>query len=210
MKRKVQTEKKKLLFGTKSEKHFIHYVYGKCKKHGIKVILKDVKYLKVDGIRCSGYFDDQNKILAVAMKSKNSKEIFVHEFGHVTQFIDNCLPWKNLGQSLEKVTDWLHGKRVHNINRHIDIVKLMELDNEKRSVELIKNFNLDIDVEDYIKRANSYIYFYNRLKKTRKWSHPKNAPYNNKSVFKVMPSYFKKSYKTTPKNVEKIYEAENI
>lgn len=172
--------------------------------------LKDVSYLKVDGIRCSGYFDDSTMEMVVAMKSSYALEIIAHEFCHLTQFIDNCDPWKNLGNSLDKLTVWLNGKKVKNIDKCIDAIRDMELDNEKRAVEIIKLFDLDINIEDYIKRANSYIYFYNWLKKTRRWSNPKNAPYKNKNVLSVMPSQFKKSYAKTPAKIEKVYEQERI
>lgn len=205
------TEKKnKIAFGKKSEKHFLHYVRGKCKKHGVSLKLKPVTYIKVDGIRCSGYFDDSERVMVVAMKNKLALEILVHEFCHLTQFIDNCPPWKNIGDSLDKLTKWLEGKRVNNIHKHINAIRDMELDNEKRTVEMIKLFNLDISIKDYIKRANSYIYFYNWIKKSRRWSNPKNSPYKNENVLRIMPDRFQKSYTKTPLKIEKIYEKENI
>jgi hypothetical protein len=77
-------------------------------------------------------------------------------------------------------------------------------------VQIIKDFNLNIDIEYYIKKANSYIYFYNWIKRTRKWSTPKNSPYRNKALLKVMPKTFQKSYKKIPKHIEKIFSEQNI
>ena len=173
-------------------------------------MLRDVTYLKTDGIRCSGYFEDSEKLLVVAMKSPIALEILVHEFGHLTQYLDNCKPWKNLGDSLDNTFSWLSGKSVSNIEKHIDAVKLMELDNERRSVQIIKKFNLKIDIKLYIKKANSYIYFYNMIKKTRRWSSPNNSPYNNKNILAIMPDKFQKTYKTTPKKIQTVFEQENI
>jgi hypothetical protein len=173
--------------------------------------LREVSYLKLSGnIKCSGYFDDQRRMLAVAMKSPLALEILVHEFGHLTQYIDNCKPWRDLGNSLDKMTDWLQGKNVRNSDKHIDITKNMELDNEKRSVQIIKDFSLNVDIESYIKRANSYIYFYNWMKTTRRWSTPKNSPYKNQRLLQVMPKTFQKSYKTIPKHIAKVFKEENI
>ena len=173
-------------------------------------MLRDVTYLKTDGIRCSGYFEDSEKLLVVAMRSSIALEILVHEFGHLTQYIDNCKPWKNLGNSLDNTFNWLSGKKVSNIEKHIDAVKLMELDNEIRSVDIIKKFKLEIDIKYYIKKANSYIYFYNRIKKTRRWSSPSNSPYKNSKLLAVMPDKFQKTYKTTPKKIQRVFEKENI
>lgn len=199
------------IFGDKSAKHFLHYVKGKCKKHGIKLILRNVSYFRIDGnIRCSGYFDDSEKVLAVAMRSSTALEILVHEFGHLTQYLDNCKPWKDLGSSLDKMTDWLLGKNIQDYSKHIDATREMELDNEKRSVQIIKDFGLNIDIDSYIKKANSYVYFYNWIKQTRRWSNPKNSPYKNKILLKVMPKTFQKSYKTIPKHIEKVFAEQNI
>lgn len=198
-------------FGKKSTKHFLHYVAGKCKKHGIKLILRNVKYLKLSGnIKCSGYFDDSKKELVVSMNRKDSLEILVHEFGHLTQYVDNCDVWKYLGNSLNYVDEWLTGTNVRNYEKHIDASRDLELDNEKRSVEIIKKFGLDIDIDNYIKKANSYIYFYTWMKKTRKWSTPQNSPYTNKNVLSVMPSKFQKRYDKIPKKIQKVFESENI
>lgn len=199
------------LFGDKSARHFLHYVKGKCKKHGIKLILREVKYLRLDGnIRCSGYFDDEGGNLVVAMKSPLALEILVHEFGHLTQYVDNCKPWRNLGNSLDKMTDWLHGKDIRNSDKYINAARDMELDNEKRSVQIIKDFGLNIDIDSYIKKANSYVYFYNWMKTTRRWSSPTNSPYKNQRLIEVMPKTFQKSYRTIPKRIAKVFKEENI
>ena len=199
------------IFGSKSARHFLHYVKGKCRKHGIKLALREVSYLKLDGnIKCSGYFDDEGGMLAVAMKSPLALEILVHEFAHLTQYVDNCKSWRNLGNSLDKMTNWLIGKNVRDYERHINVARDLEIDNEKRAVEIIKQFELDIDIKDYIVRANSYIYFYNWMKTTRRWSSPSNSPYKNKALLQVMPKTFQKSYRTIPKHIAKVFKQEQI
>lgn len=207
----MEKKRNKKVFIEKSAKHFLHYVKGKCKKHGIKLILREVNYLVLNGnIKCSGYFCDDEKKLVVAMKSPIALEILVHEFGHLTQYVDNCKQWKNLGNSLNKLDDWLSGKNIRNYEKHINAARELELDNEKRAVKIIKEFDLNINIPDYIAKANSYVYFYNWLKTTRKWSSPNNSPYKNKSLIKVMPKTFQKSYKTIPKNIAKVFEEQNI
>lgn len=174
-------------------------------------MLREVSYLKLSGnIKCSGYFDDNKKLLVVAMKSPLALEILVHEFGHLTQYIDNCKPWRKLGNSLDKMTDWLQGRQVRNSDKHINAARDMELDNEKRSVQIIKDFDLPIDIESYVQRANSYVYFYNWMKTTRRWSSPSNSPYKNQRLLEVMPKTFQKSYRTIPKHIAKIFKQEHI
>jgi len=173
--------------------------------------LRKVSYLRLDAnIKCSGYFDDEGGNLVVAMNSPLALEILVHEFGHLTQYVDNCKPWRDLGNSLDKMTDWLQGQDVRNSSKYIDVARNMELDNEKRSVQIIKDFNLNIDISSYIKRANSYIYFYNWMKTTRRWSTPNNSPYKNQRLLDAMPKTFQKSYKTIPKRIAKVFKEQNI
>ncbi len=46
------------------------------KRLGIKTHIKDVKYVKLSGnIKCSGYFDDEEAILACSMGAKDGLEI---------------------------------------------------------------------------------------------------------------------------------------
>lgn len=108
------------------------------------------------------------------------------------------------------VDEWLEGKDIPNIKKHLATSRDLELDNEKRAVKLIKKFDLDIDIERYIKKANAYVFFYNHMLATRKWASPKNSPYRNKRLIEAMPAHFRMNYKTTPKRIEKIFIEENI
>jgi hypothetical protein len=86
----------------------------------------------------------------------------------------------------------------------------LELDNEKRSVKLIGKYNLSIDKESYVKKANAYLYFYHWMRKTRRWCSPNNPPYRNKNIVAAMPTTFRGKYDKLPKRFEKLFEQENI
>jgi len=86
----------------------------------------------------------------------------------------------------------------------------LERNNEMRSVRLINEWGLSIDVDKYIKKANSYLMFYNWMKQTRRWCKPNNMPYHNKRVVAAMPTNFKMDYTKLPKKFETIYREENI
>lgn len=195
------------------ETRFVKWVKRQCKKYGVKCELRNVKYLKINGtIRCSGYFDDTDSQpkLVVAMNQSDWLGILVHEYCHLTQWSDGIPLWKSAETSLVKVDEWLSGEEVENIEDHLAIVRDLELDNEKRSVELIRKWGLGIDVDNYIQKANAYVQFYNYLGKTRRWSKPNNAPYSNKNVVNAMPTTFRMNYKRMSKRVEKIFVTENI
>jgi hypothetical protein len=195
---------------TKKEKAFVDHVKLECKKYGIKCSLRPVKYLKLsNSIKCSGYFDETGKVLACATNKKDWLQILVHEYAHLTQWVDNCNIWKKVSKldSVNKMDQWLNGKSVKDYKRHIDLVKELELDNEKRSVSIIKKFDLtnSVDIDSYTRKANAYIQFYNYIKITRRWSDPKNTPYNNQSVIQAMPRVFRMNYKKMSKRVESAF-----
>lgn len=198
---------------TKHDKKFIERVKEDCKKYKISCKLKDVQYLKpVPSIRCTGYFDDENRSLQVAMKERDSFEILVHEYGHLTQWVDQVPVYTKASKYLYAVDDWIGGLNLPMpmVEAAIQGVVDLELDNERRSVKLIDKYNLSIDKEKYIRKANAYLYFYHWMKKTRKWSRPENMPYKNKRIVAAMPTTLRGKYDKMPKRLEKLFEQENI
>jgi hypothetical protein len=196
---------------TKKELAFIEYVKEECKKYGVKCKLRPVKYVKMDGnVKCSGWFDEEVPELVVAMNRPDWIEILAHEYGHLTQWRENAPIWKEAVKSLPKVWGWLDGENVRNIQKHIGVSRDLELDNEKRAVKIIKKFELKVDLEHYVKKANAYVQFYNWMLITRKWSKPKNSPYKNKNLVEAMSSKFNMRYDTLTPKLEKIFRTENI
>jgi hypothetical protein len=110
------------------------------------------------------------------------------------------------------VDAWITGTDLpsHIIESAIQGVVELELDNEKRSAKLIEKYDLSIDKEKYIKKANAYLYFHHWMRKTRRWSSSANPPYRNKNIIAAMPSNFRGKYDKLPKRFEKLFKQENI
>ena len=196
---------------TAKETRFVKYVRKQCKLYGIKCDLRNTKYLKLSGnIQCSGYFDEQTKVLAVAMNRPDWIEILAHEYCHLTQWVEGCKIWKDGTYGVDKVDQWLSGKAIRNIKKWLAYSRDLELDNEKRTVELIRKWGLNVDVDFYIKKANAYIQFYNYMYHSRKWSKPGNAPYGNQTIIEAMPSSFRMRYSEMSKRLLKLYKEHNI
>jgi len=191
---------------------FIKFVKKELKRNGIDCILTKGKTVKCEGALVGGYFSDSEKKLVCATGRcfNDWFAVFVHEYSHYTQWKDNCKPWSDVGNSLDIMWNWLNNKDYPNINKHIDKCKNLELDNEKRSVQLIKDFNLSLNIPIYIKKANAYIYFYNYMKITRRWVKKGKSVYNNNNILKYMPDTFRASYKRLPKKIEKVFVQEEI
>jgi len=191
---------------------FIKYVKQECKTHNIKCILKNTKTVKLtdDNDRCSGYFDEEH--LVVAMNRPDALQILVHEYCHLTQWVEQCDTWiasvKN--ESHDKLYRWLAGEEVKDIKKAINICRDLELDNEKRAIKMIKRFNLPIDIDIYIKKANAYVQYYNYLLISRKWCSPKNSPYKNNRLVELMSSKFNMNYNKLTKKLLKAFTEENI
>ncbi len=197
--------------------NFIEFVKSECAKHGVKFKPYKRKYIKLtDSIKCGGYFsdgaDDSIKVptLAFAQGSPDYLELLVHEYCHMTQWLDKIPLWDESEDSMNKIDQWLSGKRVHNIQKHLASSRDLELDNEIRSVKMIKKWKLPIDIATYTKKANAYVIFYNYMKYSRKWSSPGNSPYKNQIIIGAMSKKFDMEYETISPELVQLYRSQNI
>lgn len=198
---------------TTNDLEFIKFVKRECRRTKIKCIFKNTKSVKLseeNNIRCSGYFDSENRELVVAIKHPQALAIIVHEYCHLTQWEEQIPLWKKSDIALTKIDDWLNGKRIHNIRQHLSIARDLELDNEKRSAKTIRKWKLSINVKEYIQKANSYIHFYNYIYYTRRWSKPKNTPYTNKQIQALMSDRFNMRYDMLPTKIHNAFVAAKI
>lgn len=147
----------------------------------------------------SGWFDAVRKELVCAYKSPNGFETLIHEYNHFLQ-------WKNRPKFWEKCDGYNNPFLAWKEGYHNDITKNkltrafnkaieLERDCEINSIKCIKKYDLDVDLEKYIKEANSYLFSYHFVKKYRDW--PKSSIYTeeliNNMPNKILPlSNYKK------------------
>jgi hypothetical protein len=167
---------------------FVSTVVNKCIKYNVGFHLVPMPYVMADGLKCSGYFDE--KELVVASNKKDWLDVLVHESCHFDQFTEKHKLWNVADSDLTTFDKWLNGKKIP-INRVLECVKHiveLELDCEKRSIKKFKKFNFTfINTEKYIQQANSYLFGYWVAVKNKKW-YP--MPYNNPNIVKAMPKTF--------------------
>jgi hypothetical protein len=150
----------------------------------VSELLKDkfsiLIYQTADVKNCGGYFDYSGKEFVVALKNRKGFEIMIHEYCHFLQWKENRKYFLKLIKDCGILFDWLDGKfyKKKIINEAVRGVIELEWDCEKRAIELIKKYKLDVDIEEYSQSANCYLLFYHIVRKYRKWY--KNAPYNTK------------------------------
>lgn len=203
----------------KKTEAFISFVKEECKKNG--VIFKPYKrgYIKLtNDIKCGGFFDDgsdpetRKATLAFAQGRADYLELLVHEYCHMTQWIDGIDLWEVSAGSMSTVDEWLSGvdHPMEKVEAALNASRDLELDNEKRSAEMFKKWDLPVDVDLYIKKANAYVLFYNYLKTSRKWSVPGNAPYTNKNILEAMSDKFDMDYENLSDGLIELFKKENI
>jgi len=174
----------------KNIKKLIGDVAFKCIQNKIFFHLDYVNKVDQENLPCSGYFDE--KTLVVATNKKNVREwldVLVHESCHLDQFLEKSKLWVSDANSLCVVEAWINkkniseNKKLTGFNNTISL----ELDCEKRTIAKIKKYNLDINIEEYVQKANSYLLAYLYAMIYRK-CYP--TPYENPRIWKKMPKNF--------------------
>ena len=160
---------------------------------------------------CGGYFcdgdEDGESVLAIATGNNTWAETFMHEWNHFQQWQDNADVW-TAGQlpdgthGADLITLW-YGGHIELTEEHLDIyftpILDVELDCEKRTVDMIVDLDLPFDVALYTRQANSYLLGHSELRRRRQWFTPGVAPYRIPAILDAMPSdYVTHTYTTEP------------
>lgn len=190
---------------------FIKYVQTVCKRHNIELYFgkgSRIVYPVLEGDEWTrgsrkamgmGCFieDEEHGRLMVATKRPRWQWLgtTAHELCHLMQWLE-CEPTYCGAEMLSGddastiVDNWLEFTQEHDkrtIRRAVQLTCDCELDNEKRTVRMIRKFKLPIDEKRYIQSANSYLFFHQVMFENRTW-------YNKKmfdpQVLNHMPDHF--------------------
>lgn len=192
---------------------FIRSELDKCRHHSIKITIPKKRNVLNNDTGCAGYFESNPLEFAVAVGRSHRfwLNTFVHESCHMDQWIEQIPIWNqevNGQDPLDLLDLWLQNKielEQSTLNDIFDIVTEIELDCEIRSVEKIKQWNLPIKLDTYIKKSNAYIWSYRLLQTTRTWDH--TGAYEFPEVWRKMPRHFNNDYSCLPDNISQILYA---
>jgi len=95
--------------------------------------------------------------------------VFIHEFCHFRQWKDKIPLWDDARTANVIFDDWIQGKTEFCTEEEVRIVQRLELDCDKRVLDMITEYDLPIDKDQYIKDSNGYILSYNVMFKTREF-----------------------------------------
>jgi hypothetical protein len=202
---------------------FTQVVTKEVEAAGGTVYFPQERAVKLNGelLECNGYWDFDSMTFAAAMDQPKDAilRLLVHEYGHFTQWKENReIYWLAVGnhpmaekfgqRNIESMFfGWLEGSEEYSqqvVEVICNVAKHLELDCERTTVELIRKYDLPIDLEDYIRRACAYVYFYNTLPETRKWYAVGKEPYNIPELLQLMPTTLENDFAETPLEAIKI------
>lgn len=180
----------------------------KCQKYGIKFKLGSGKSLNAGMGRCGGYFDDGQKVLAVAIGSGlySALSICVHEASHMKQWKSPKSIWKNrkVYNGYNRFYCYLDGKKIYKLKTAVDAAISLELEAERMAVrEIKKRWTKYIDLSKYCRQSSSYLFSYRHMAKTGKW--PVVSP-SDRRITAHCPDRLLRSYKRVPWRLQAAFD----
>ncbi len=178
----------------------------KCIENGITLILSNEEKVKLpeeaDEFRSSGFFCHETKQLVVGTK-KPFEDWFItllHEYNHMVQWKEGPYFSKKFTDAYDLFWEWLdHNEEIGpaTLEHIVGLVRDVEMDCEFKTYKMIRdNPYLNIDCDEYMKKANVYLYSYAVVKDLRKWY--KNPPYFVKAAVDMMPNIIVEDYNILP------------
>ncbi len=194
-----------------------------------KVILKtsDDTFIKYpqSGFNCAGYFvafpNFSHPLMGFAMgiEINDLIPIILHEWSHMDQWFENDIVWTNnmyqIGdsykESVDLIDEWMSGADISesDLDKYIKTAIDVELDCEMRTLKKMYDLHLEnalkFTIDEYIQKANSYIFLYLHIKSTKAWNITGKAPYMIEEVWSKFPKNFEGDYTTILPEYSELY-----
>lgn len=189
-------------------KIFVQNVKRRCKANNIELVLSPSRAVVLTdsfSTDCAGYFDDSDRVLAVACGKPFDQwiEILIHEYSHMEQYLHDER-WAYWGDCCAKMWEWLDNELelddetlLYVVNGMIDL----ERDCELRALANIIKWDLPINKSRYQRKANLYLYSYRLMPITKKFP---TGIYENEDLIKLCPKTISKKVAEVPENVKKL------
>lgn len=154
--------------------------------------------INMDGIRVGGYFDDVNRVLAVATNHPTRKwiEILIHESCHMDQWLEQSRYWNtDLDDAINLFHEYIVSPNEYDkstVSDAVDMIVTMEADCESRAYKKIIHYDLPIDVSKYAQKANAYLLSHKAMLHYGQWY--KIGPYRIPGIIKMLPTTISAPY----------------
>jgi hypothetical protein len=187
---------------------FIHHVRCHLEEHNFKLIFaKSFQVNTGTGYRCTGYFDESRRVIRIAKRSSNWFETLVHEYCHFLDWLESSSrQLQKEDKALALCEKYIKGDICHPqaVKYAFQTVARMEWKCDRRAVKLIQEWNLPIDISNYIREANLYVYLYHMYKKHKTFNNRRPSP----RILAEMPDTFRsRSWYAVPAGLEEKLES---
>lgn len=194
-----------------------------------KVILKtnDDTFIKYpqSGFNCSGYFVAfphlSHPLMGFAMGIEINDLIptILHEWSHMDQWFEEDKCWTDnmylingeYKESVDLIDEWICGKEMSKteLDQYVKTAVNVELDCEMRTIKKMYALRLEdklkYTIDEYIQKANSYIYLYLYVKEVKAWNITGQAPYLIEDVWRLFPKDFSGDYTILKDEYKELY-----
>lgn len=156
------------------------------------------KPLKMSEMKWMGYFDEASKsIMCYKVAGYGWISVLAHEFRHLEQCAANIKVWREFQDAhaktpiMELIFKPHFNKRIHfnpkysqrDIISFIDKWAAMERDCEVKTIKLLKEFKIPVDLVNYAKEVNLFLYRCEYLKYHNVW--PSFYTKNKKTKYRI-------------------------
>lgn len=193
-------------------KPIIRSIRKKARKYGVQIIFEvkdDLVYeSRYDTEGVTGYFSGLKKTMALSCNGDPYLwfPLLAHESSHMDQWIENKKWYDQLELAYGSMENWLLGNRVGRKELQKAFIKIIEgeLDCEKRAIEKIKKWGVQVNLDILIQKANAYVYRFLYVMETRKWKSPNAA--QHVAIWNKAPKEFQQDYTVIPEQLREQFE----
>jgi hypothetical protein len=191
---------------------FIGFALSELEAHQVKVILSEELQVFSDNFYSAGYFDNDPPTFAVALGKPFNDWflVFIHEFCHFRQFIEQPEEFNRLCSHIDLLFQWVD-KQIdlseEQIRTYSADALFLEYDCEKRVLNNLHHFGIEhlVNAKEYAQKANSYFNFYNYVAQHRTWYVGGKEPYSLDFVWKSFPDVLTIETQLSPQH-ENLYK----
>ena len=191
-----------------TSREFLAFVRGRCEKHGVEFVAKQTEDVATRGeIKCSGYFDEEKLVLCMDRSPRRWVRALAHEYSHLWQYVHKTKAWVECDDAEDIIDRWIGGEEfpMHKILDCMQRTIACELEAEKKAVTIMKAYKLPVNIDRYIRGANSYLYFYLWAVIRREWYVQAN-PDAADQVVRTLPNKFQPHYKTISPELMSLFD----
>lgn len=110
---------------------------------------------------------------------------FLHEYCHFLQWKENLKKWNSLDKDFAAFDAYISGGKRKPTRQNIINIQKLESNADRRVIHLVQKNKLDLDVKDYIKNSNLYVFCYPLFVKHQIFHYPCQS-----DMIKYMPETF--------------------